>query len=179
MDILLDILTRDQQGWVALAIAMAAIGFVLYRNRFRKKADPLGKPAFGSLAQERSVERQMQSLLVELSDMTRQMNAQIDTRAAKLEHLIREADQRIDALRQASGEAPQRHSFDEPPPARPIKPIPVIPVRSPEEPAAEVDPRHADIYTLADEGQDARQIAMQLNRPAGEVELILALRQRV
>src|SRR3954453_13208793 len=103
MHILLDILTRDQQGWVALVIAMLSIGYLLFRSRFRRK-DPLEKPAFSSLSSQRGVERQMQSLLVELSDMTRQMNAQIDTRSAKLELLIREADQRIQTLRELGGE---------------------------------------------------------------------------
>src|SRR5437773_1543254 len=82
-------LTNDQQGWVALVIAMMAIGYLLFRPRFKKK-DPLEKPAFGSLAAQRSVERQMQNLLVELSEMARQMNAQVDTRATKLQELIKQ-----------------------------------------------------------------------------------------
>ncbi len=42
--------------------------------------------------------------------------------------------------------------------------------------AAKDDNRHADIYRLADGGRSARQIAQELNRPYGEVELILHLR---
>ena len=38
--------------------------------------------------------------------------------------------------------------------------------------------RYARIYALADSGRDARQIAAELDRPHGEVELILALRRR-
>ena len=39
-----------------------------------------------------------------------------------------------------------------------------------------MDPRHAQVYDLADEGLSAPEIARQLGRPSGEIELILALR---
>jgi len=42
--------------------------------------------------------------------------------------------------------------------------------------AGNADNRHAEIYRLADGGRTARQIAQELNRPDGEVELILHLR---
>jgi hypothetical protein len=41
-----------------------------------------------------------------------------------------------------------------------------------------VDPRHAEVYRLADQGQTPQQIAQRLGRPSGEIELILALRAR-
>jgi DNA-binding NarL/FixJ family response regulator len=43
---------------------------------------------------------------------------------------------------------------------------------------ADVDPRHAEVYALADQGRTPPEIAQQLGRPHGEVELILALRTR-
>jgi DNA-binding NarL/FixJ family response regulator len=45
-------------------------------------------------------------------------------------------------------------------------------------PPADVDSRHAQIYALSEEGMSTHQIAEQLGRPEGEVELILALRPR-
>jgi hypothetical protein len=168
MDVLAAIsLSSDQRGWIALAIAMICIGYLLFRPKFRKK-DPLEKPAFGSVAQQRSVERQMQNLLVELSEMTRQMNAQIDTRAAKLEQLIKEADQRIAALRGAETD-PTKEA-----PAPTIASSPVEHVT----PTFETDPRHAEIYSLADQGQGIKEIASRVGQPTGEIELILALRPR-
>jgi hypothetical protein len=177
MNLLADIsLTSDQRGWVALAVGVVAIAFLLFRPKFRKK-DPLDKPAFSSLSQQRSVERQMQNLLVELSEMTRQMNAQVDTRAAKLEELIRQADQRIATLRDLDGKpGAQGFALSEAPENPPLA-IPAL-VAPPEPIADEFDPRHAEIYSLADQGRDAREIANRLNRPSGEVELILALRPR-
>jgi hypothetical protein len=179
MRLLVDIssLTRDQQGWVALAVAVMCIGYLLFRPKLKKRKDPLEKTPFSSLSRQRSVERQMQNLLVELSDMTRQMNAQIETRAAKLQELMRQADERIAELRRLQGEPPdigessQTHVEPEAP-----APKPVIPVHDPT--LIDIDPRHAEIYTMADQGRDAREIAAKLNRPSGEVELILALRPR-
>jgi hypothetical protein len=41
------------------------------------------------------------------------------------------------------------------------------------------DPRHAEVYALADQGLSARDVARRLGRPNGEIELILALRPGV
>ena len=71
--------------WAVILLSVLTILYAAFRSFFRKK-DPLDKPpAFGSLAQQRSVERQMQNVLVEMSEMARQITAQLDTRAAKLE----------------------------------------------------------------------------------------------
>ena len=154
--------------WSAIGVAVLTILYATLRPLFRKK-DPLEKPhAFGSLAQQRAIERQMQNALVEMAEMARQISAQIDTRAAKLEELIRQADQRIDAMKSqppAPGIAPSPAAASEPPsPPSPLDP-PVV------------DARHAQIYALADQGHSSRDIAQQLNRPSGEIELILALRR--
>jgi hypothetical protein len=174
--IVLDIpLTPEQRGWAALAVAVVCLGYLLFRPRFRKK-DPLEPAAFGSLSQQRSVERQMQNLLVELSEMTRQMNAQLDTRAAKLEVLLKQADDRIAALQRLDATAPKAMESSTGPPIQDFIPE----TATTEAPAPlQLDPRHREIYTLADEGHGAKEIATRLNRPSGEVELILALRPRV
>jgi hypothetical protein len=145
--------------WAAVGLAIFTIMYVVIRPWFRKK-DPLSKPpAFASLAQQRSVEREMQNVLVELSKMARQITAQLDTRAAKLEALIREADEKIAAMKSA--------------PASPAF-APLIDVPESRPPS---DPRHAQVYALADQGRNSMEIAQQLNRPSGEIELILALRR--
>jgi hypothetical protein len=160
--ILLDI--DPATKWAAICLAILTVLYAVLRPWFRKK-DPLSKPpAFASLAQQRSVERQMQNVLVELSDMARQITAQLDTRAAKLESLIREADEKIAAMK--SSQAPPGLA----PPGFPTV------VDSPEPPPPS-DPRHAQVYALADQGRSSMEIAQQLNRPSGEIELILALRR--
>src|SRR4051794_28405296 len=87
--------TMDKSTWAAFAIATAAAMYLMVQSRRKKKSDPLEKPFNVSLSQQRAVEQQMQSLLVELSEMSRQITAQLDTRAAKLELLIKEADEKI------------------------------------------------------------------------------------
>ncbi len=46
----------------------------------------------------------------------------------------------------------------------------------PSDPTGKTEDRHADIYRLADGGRSPHQIAQELGRPYGEVELILHLR---
>jgi hypothetical protein len=171
MDVILldSLLDPDKRQWAVLAIGMIAVTYLMFRPRFRKK-DPLEKPAaFSSLSAQRAVERQMQSLLVELSEMARQISAQLDTRSAKLQLLIEQADEKIAQLKQLEQNAPCDFAAS-PAGGRAAesadpKPIP--------------DPRHADVYALADQGRSAPQIAQTLGRPNGEVELILALRPRM
>jgi hypothetical protein len=154
-------LPPNARFWFMVAVAGITILYVVIRPILKKK-DPLAKaPKFASLSQQRSVERQMQNILVELSEMARQISAQLDTRAAKLELLIKEADEKLAALKTANAQ-------------------PSYPAASTPEPAAAPaysDPRYVQIYSLADLGRSARDIAQQLNRPSGEIELILALRK--
>lgn len=158
----------DQNSWIYVGLGfMLLIYMFVVRPMMRKKKDPLERgPNFPTLAQQRSSEREMQSLLVEFSEMARQMSAQLDTRSAKLEELIRQADERIERLNGAP--LPQR---TEQPTAsdatETTRPAPQPP-----------DPRHADVYSLADQGRDPYEIAASLGKPRGEVELILALRRK-
>jgi hypothetical protein len=151
----------DLPQWVALCVGAIAVSYLMLRSR--KKKDPLRKTPSMSLSQQRSVERDMSNLLVELSDMARQISGQLDTRAAKLELLIKEADEKIAALRSTASAAAG--------PANVFEPVASIPDEM-------LDPRHAEIYRLCDQGRSAHEIAQQLDRPSGEVELILALRPK-
>jgi hypothetical protein len=157
----------NPNAWMIYAVAGIGGMYLLMRMLAKKKKDPLSdSPVRFSFSQHKAVEREMQNLLVELSEMARQITAQIDTRSAKLDALIREADDKIAELRaleQGSSHAGV-HSVDS--------------YRLPTSPAvmSNEDPRHADVYRLADQGKSSPQIAAELNRPNGEVELILALR---
>jgi DNA-binding NarL/FixJ family response regulator len=166
----------DPATWMAFGVAALAVGYVMLRSR-RVKSDPLNRTAFGSssLAQQRAVERQMSNLLVELSEMARALSAGLDTRSAKLEALIDEADRRIADLKRLSDPSPVGAATDS------NEPGPTPPVTAPADEAVgpvEVDPRHAEVYAMADSGRSVAEIATALNRHSGEVELILALRPR-
>jgi len=165
-------LSDKSAPYVILGLGSFIVIYIVVRPFMRRKKDPMEKPNFmRSLSQQRSVERQMENLLVELSEMSRQMTAQLDTRAAKLEMLIKDADERIATLQQISQNAPPspRMSFAEPKPA--ALEAPAVPG------AVEEDSRHREIYALADSGKSISDIATTLARPSGEIELILALRR--
>jgi hypothetical protein len=157
--------------WLIVACAGMAVLYVLLRPK--KRADPLATVPRFSLSRQRDVEQQMQNLLVELSEMARQITAQLDTRAARLELLIKEADEKLAALRKATGVAAPLLPA-EPATAQDVELAPPTVEAKP----AEIDARHAEVYRLADEGRGANEISRLVNRPMGEIELILALRPK-
>lgn len=216
-------------SWAAIVLAILTIIYIVAIRPMKKKRDrdPLARqPNTTLLSQQRAIERDMTALLVEYEQMMRTMTAQIDMRTTKLELLIREADEKIAALKlagqragvkpvqaaaaaalveiKATGdvEAPIRAPIAALPAPNTVEAAPAA-VESPaiapaahaerlnqeaselkeaaavlHAPADPPDP-HAEIYALADRGLTYRQIAHQLDRAYGEIELILALRPRI
>ena len=165
LHLLLQAAPSDKE-WLAYAAGGAAVLYLLFRMSQKKRKDPLADaPVRFPLSQQKTVEREMQNLLVELSNMSRQITAQLDTRSAKLELLIRDADEKIAELRALTGgDGRSLPNFGSAPRAL-VSPAP-----------QDDDPRHAEVYRLADQGLNGPQIAQQLGRHSGEIELILALR---
>ena len=151
---------NETMQWIVYAVGALTIVYVVMRPSFRKK-DPLNQstPKLG-MAQQRTVEREMSNLLVELSEMARQITGQLDTRAVKLEALMQEADKKINELKRLE-------TVHHQPEIKPLEPK-ATPLPN--------DARYSAIYSLADAGHSVQEIAQQLDRPRGEVELILALR---
>lgn len=188
------VLAAGSNDWIIYAVGGVLVVYMVLRPMLRKKKpDPLEKlPQFG-LSQQRAFERDMQNLLVELSEMARQMSGQIDSRTMKLDALIHEADQKIEELKQLIEQQKRGGSSEvlreeplrevEDPAERYIRQFAVAeralrsaPVSAPS--VTTGDTRHQDIYGLADAGKSAQEIAAELGKPRGEVELILALRPR-
>jgi hypothetical protein len=168
--LLSDITNLDPMTRWALVVAVGLTVFYAVMRPMRKKRDPLEKMSLRpGLASQRAVERDMNNLLVELSEMARQVTAQLDTRTLKLETLLKEADDKILQLKQAASETPvvPRSNGTEP----------VIEEKPSGPPSPAIDPRHLEVYELADRRLSSQQIACQLSRPRGEVDLILALRE--
>ena len=174
------LLALNQPADPTTYIAILLGGFVLLylsilRPMMKKRKDPLEQPpARSGLAQQRAVERDMQHLLIEYEQMIRNMTAGVDTRAAKLEALIQEADEKIAALRALSAGAAAAPASA--PRAGEPQAVTSVAVEAKPSTTAGPDPRHADVYALADQGLSARDVARRLGRPNGEIELILALR---
>lgn len=151
---------------VPLAFLLLMI-FLLMRRRPRQAASSYATTANrvqsasrgldGPPQHQQQVRQDVESLIVELDELARKINAQIDTRFAKLEAVIRDADRRIATLERLANQADQA--------ARP-RPAPT----------SANDAQHAVVYELADAGKTPIEIARQLGRTPGEVELILNLR---
>ncbi|MFG0256870.1 MAG: hypothetical protein ACF8GE_03105 [Phycisphaerales bacterium JB043] len=110
-------------------------------------------------AEQRSRGR-LESVMVDAEELARRLAAHMDNKAARLEILLREADERIEELRgltQSAGASPSStpHPFD----AQSVK-----------------DPRSRRILELAATGKSAMEISRELDEPIGTVELVMALR---
>ena len=95
--------------WVMAVLGIATIFYAVFRPMLRKKRDALDRPANFRPSQQRTVENEMQNLLVELSKMAQQVSAQLDTRAAKLEMLIDDADRKIAELQAVASQIGRAH----------------------------------------------------------------------
>ena len=138
-------------------IAVAAIAIILltrgYMLRIRGKSALSSEDAadrIPSLKNHIEIKDKMQKLIVDLQGLARQINGQIDTRFCKLEVLIKEADDKIRQL-EGLGLAGEHHE--------------------------RVDPEREMIYKLSAMGKSSVEIARELNKNTGEIELILSLRR--
>ncbi len=163
--------------------AVLITGFMVLRINRRRMAGGSSKQyrreIDSATSESAAVKGDMEKLLIELEDFSRKVSAQVDTRFAKLEASIVDADKRIAALRilldAARAAGASLGLPDELPRPTPATGAPAAErKRAPESPDALS--REERIYQLSDQGHSARQIAQRLEEPVGEVELILNLR---
>jgi len=164
--------TLTQIAVLLIFVAMLTVVMILTRNRVRnsmRSSGPGVREQYARMNEKRQALRDGEEVMIELDRVARQVHGQLDTRFAKLEAVIRDADARIEKLERLMRKAADRPTLDitldE---ARPdeLEPAPVM----------ESGP-HADVYRLADAGMDRVQIAEETGKTNGEVELILALRK--
>ena len=171
--------TSFQVALMALAIAGLTIYMLATRNRIRRSASESTQSArarLDELTQRSRLSRDLEEVMVELDELSRQVNGRLDTRFAKLEAVIRDADERIDKLtrllREARGESTLDVTVND---GEVQNGAATQADPSPGEPKSA--PLHGDVYDLADEGLTPARIAAKTGRTTGEVELILALRR--
>lgn len=132
-----------------------------------------------------NIKGDMEHLLIELDKLSREISSQVDTKFARLEGVINEADRRIAALRilldaaKAAGASLglEETAGQETPPANAASASTGSP---PDSSPASIDAttaQHKEIFALADQGMLPLEIARKLDRRVGEIELILNLRQ--
>ena len=175
--------SSEMTPYILLAGGFLIIIVVMLRNLRRRVAKSrehdrlsvaervaLTKPA-------RDTHSQISELMAELAGLSRQINAQLDTRLARLEILLAQADQAIAGL---SGEP------SPPPPEKPQCPSSLAENTTSQHPAAgpptekpaNLTALERDILDMAQRGMTVTQISQELGRPSGEIQLILALKQR-
>ncbi len=161
---------------VPLILLLGLTGILMWTSRRKlrqgsgqsKRSTPLHDAPLPPQGSKEQMRRDLESLIAELEQLSRKISAEIDTRFAKLEAAMHDADRRIAALHrltlQQQGEALPR--------------APQPPVESSAPVSDRPEDRYALIYELADVGFSPVEIARDLGRTPGEVELILNLRNK-
>jgi hypothetical protein len=162
-------------------VVVTTILIILTRRRARQSRSDDFRPQrtteIGSRARS-DINHEVGELLIQLQTVAREITGQIDTRYRVLEAVIRDADRKIARLETMSGQG-----------AAADKPATHLDVTVGDDcetyPAAEPSNARTSpggnasrerIYALADGGASLVDIARQIGRPTGEVELILSLR---
>lgn len=153
---------------VLLAGGIVVLCLVLGRHKWKSRSATAPRTSAQrgacSTAADRSV-RELGEVMAELDHLSREIHAKIDLKLATIQKLIRDADQRIDLLSRLERSAAGQPSLDV-----------QLKSEAPDQ-ITEDDGPHDAIYRLADSGYSSLQIARELARHTGEVELILSLRR--
>src|SRR5262245_41987123 len=80
---------------VILIVALLLLMSSMRRRQQAMRKPPTPKPSPESSTSTHALRRDLDDLLVELQDLSRRITAEIDTRFAKLEAAMRDADRRI------------------------------------------------------------------------------------
>ena len=146
-------------GYVAcLGLAVAALVLprkLAQRSRVLPRTD---------ISEADRLRKSMEELLVQLQEVTREMNARLDTKMMALAQLVEDADARIDELKRLLEEEAARETTRE------------------EHRAETGTGRRRDVeetvLRLAKEGRTELEIAQETGIARGEIELVLALRRK-
>lgn len=178
-------------GMVVLVLAATTIMLVLLRRRqFRQVTGrDVTREQVARLRDQRSVRTQMDDLLIELEELSRRINAQLDTKFVRLETVVRDADDRIARLegvlgrpkapKPKEGNRSEKRNVETAKPAAPADSSQAAGRgREPADasPRAPLNEEQKRVYDMSDAGTDPIQIAESLGMTLGEVELILNLR---
>lgn len=181
MPVTLTLATGNNEQLMLWAGLLAAIIVVAMWTRRRTRAQlggeiPTSRERLAELTAARGVRDDMNELLAELQGLSRQINAQIDTKFAKLERAIADADRRIEHLERLNATRPGPRALDVT--VGDDTPEGDEPPESDAQAAPPAMSRRTRVYELADAGKSSVEIAQALGQTPGEIELILSLRGR-
>jgi hypothetical protein len=167
-------ITTPQLALLGIIVAVTTIMLISTRRKIREaKNTPrtYARELYSRLKEEKTTINEVQEVMIEMEELARHIHGRIDTRYAKLEKVIRDADERIDKLsrlvRAAQGDATADVTVADTEPSKDSR----------SDKPEEVPAAHADVCRLADAGLRPMDIAKEVGSTIGEVELILALRK--
>lgn len=171
------IISGSQMALIA-AIAVASGMMLISNMRRRREGGPspraYAREQLAHLKEKKAVHDELGEIMIQLQQVTREINAQLDAKFLRLERVVRDADERIARLEKAS--PPPKSA---PPKRRLDVTVGQNPRRQPKttKPDATTPQGQREIFALADAGKTPAEIAESIGTHAGEVELVLALRR--
>ena len=165
-----EVLTGLFLGALGLTIAILLMRVHRYMSRQRREDSAIvrtPRPKPESRGHHLDAPAEVLRWEVQMHETARELSAQLDSKMRALRTLIAEADRAADRLKAAAGKSPDLTR-------QPERPGP--PPSDQAEALKSARHRQEEIYTLADYGLAAAEIAGRTGSPVGEVELILGLR---
>ncbi|MFO0972000.1 MAG: hypothetical protein U1A27_00980 [Phycisphaerae bacterium] len=164
--------------WALLASLLAGVMWIVWRS-WRASLGPSAtgadRQARADLREQRQVIAEVERLMAELERLSQRLGREVDEHLARLRTATDAVDERLRRLA-AAGEtapdAPRTPALSAPTPVTPTAPAPATSSAS-----APADDGSRRIFELADAGQSPIEIARQVGRSIGEIELLLNLRQ--
>ena len=160
-----------------LVLGLVTLSLMLVRfRRGRRLAapNPSIRRELNTMRGRSALHRSGDELLIQLEEMARRINAQVDTKFAKLDRVVMDADDRLAKLEAALRRADRLATVESSSTKSESSGAGVQ--AAPACADHPTDTRHAGVYDLADAGKSPVEIAERLGTPLGEVEVILNLR---
>lgn len=160
---------------VLVALSLVMLSFVLLRTSRRgrtrmTRAKDKSVDVTARARVERRTIREIDQVMIELEELSRQIHGRIDTKLVRLEVLTMNADRRIAELTRLTKAPSSESSLD----------VTLEEERPPDTTPPIVqggDSLHDSVGRLAGSGLSPRDIAKKLKSTVGEVELVLSLRR--
>jgi len=169
--------SADLGAWALLLLMVVPAAFLALRRR-RTGSRMQVHERLAELREQLEARRSLEGLFVQLEELARRVSQRVDEKCSRLQVLLHEADARIARLERIASQpfaaerpAPQPRPAPDPQPDRAAS----LTVRD-DPTGAQGDPRHGEVYALADAGTAPNEIGRRLGLRAAEVELILNLR---
>ena len=160
-------------AWIPVIVALGILGFLMWRMSTRNTAAKVQEayhtppPRLGPKRDPLDEPADFLEFEVKMHEISQEVLAKLDTKMSALMTLTRQAQEKIERLEELLAAAGQLPLGEKPSAAR---------LSAPAGETSPIDPRHAAVYELADQGFSATTIAHRTSRPLAEIERLLAER---